>query len=180
MLFNLLPASRYSSKSYSVRCIWTRHISYHRVGSVQCIQISKKVNGVVKSTRSTWPVLQAMNWKSYAPKYPELYGKKVTRAPTLQKLKVISWLGFIKGAKGVFYYAYYDLVYIDDKGILLCTGGGDKQSCVFKEMSEKLRFYNHRKCKPKRRKNASVVLSNGKYERILGNGIKNGEKETPG
>ncbi|ELP93731.1 hypothetical protein EIN_321440 [Entamoeba invadens IP1] len=161
----------------------------------------KEVNDIVMGTRSTWPVLQAMNWKSYALKYPELYGKKVTRAPTLQELRVMSWLGFIGGAKGVFYYSYYDLVYMDDKGdpfvnrwfdVTVTTNeiynmrdvilSIERPSEYDVEMeTDKVVFLKKRvknydyiiiaNADQKEERNASVVLPNGKYERILGNGI---------
>ncbi|ELP93566.1 hypothetical protein EIN_061510 [Entamoeba invadens IP1] len=162
--------------------------------------LQNKINNDVMGTRSTWPVIQAMNWMSYALKNPEKYGNRNTRAPTLQELRVMSWLGFIGGAKGVFYYSYFDFVYMDDKGdpfmnrwfdLTVATNEIYNMRDVILSVEETSQYtvevetdrvlYLKKRVKnydyiiianadEKESRSATVYLPNNKCERIMGNG----------
>ncbi|ELP90654.1 hypothetical protein EIN_023430 [Entamoeba invadens IP1] len=64
----------------------------------------KYINDATMGRRSTWPAIQVLNNQAY-----EKQNAKY-RAPTLQELRAMNWLSFIGGAKGVFYYSYFDLI----------------------------------------------------------------------
>ncbi|ELP90995.1 hypothetical protein EIN_280120 [Entamoeba invadens IP1] len=152
-------------------------------------------------TRSTWPVIQAMNYEAYYFQDPVKFKGKYVRAPTQQEMRVMTWLGFIGGAKGVFYYSFFDLVFMNDKGdpfeekwkdvvkvtdevfalkdVILSIEEAGKYSVIVDDelvvfLKKRLDKYDYliiANGDEKQTRKISVELLTDEYEIIMGNGI---------
>ena len=63
---------------------------------------AKMAQAAVQRARPVWVVPQAFPWSHYNKKIEE-------RWPTYEEMRCMSYLGLIHGAKGLIYYAYYDI-----------------------------------------------------------------------
>ncbi|ELP92780.1 hypothetical protein EIN_372020 [Entamoeba invadens IP1] len=78
--------------------------------------LHKKAIDSVFGTRATIPVIQIMDWTWYAKKDPVTFKDRLyARPPTEQEVRAMTWMTFAGGAKGVFYFSYYDIKRMDYK-----------------------------------------------------------------
>lgn len=65
---------------------------------------TRETVGVAAGLRPAWQVPQAFDWQCYNQDRPDEY-----RAPTLDEVRVMTYLCLIHGANGLIYYSYFDL-----------------------------------------------------------------------